>query len=281
MGPDHGWPHACSQWQWDYLEPELRDSAVALLSEAYMDYDVDGVELDFMRHPCFFPKAKVGEGTEALSLLIRRLRDLADKAARKKGRPQGLAVRLPSHEPACAEVGLDWRTWVKQGWIDVLTASCFMSAEHEADLAPFVTGCRDSGTRVHWCIESAAGLPNVEHRDTLVYGGAPTGPSAAHYRAMALGAYEQGVDGLYFFNFNFCFERYGTHPDAAFLHELHNPELLRHQDQTYLVSRQTHDALDTWKASSWTSRSLTCDSCPDPGQPHSLFPVDPACLPTG
>ncbi len=54
MGPDHGWSHGWSQWQWDYLKPEVRDIAYALLKEAYLDYDVDGVELDFMRHPYFF-----------------------------------------------------------------------------------------------------------------------------------------------------------------------------------------------------------------------------------
>ncbi len=35
---------------------------------------------------------------------MEKLRALADEAAQKKGRPQGLAVRVPSHEPACAEV---------------------------------------------------------------------------------------------------------------------------------------------------------------------------------
>jgi len=242
IGPEHGWKVGYAERMWDYLNSEVRDHVHALLREAYMDYDVDGVELDFLRHPFFFPKARVGEGREALNAFMARLRALADEAAKKKGRPQGLAVRVPSHEPACAEIGLDWRTWVREGWIDVLTASCFHSAEHEADLAPFVEGCRDTGTLVCWCVESTAGFPNVEHDRTLVYGGAPTGPSVEHYRAMALGAYEQGVDGLYFFNFHFAFERYATHPDAAFLHELHDPGLLRGRDQTYLVSRQTHDS---------------------------------------
>ena len=270
MGPEHGWPQGWAQWQWDYLKDEVRDSACALLREAYLDYDVDGVELDFMRHPYFFPKAGVDEGREALNGLMQRLRGLADGAARKKGRPQGLAVRVPSYEPACAEIGLDWRTWVKEGWVDVLTASCFMSAEHEADLAPFLEGCRDSATLVYWCIESAAGFPNVEYKSTLVYGGAPTGPSAAHYRAMALGAYEQGVDGLYFFNFHFPSERYDTHPDLAFLHEMHDAERLQGRDQTYLVSRQTHDSLNTFFACA-PARPLPCTVTPE--KPECSFDI--------
>jgi hypothetical protein len=228
--------------RWDYTKSDVREQVFRLMREAYLDYDVDGVELDFLRSPGYFPKDRIDEGKGLLNSLMKRLRDLADEAAKKKGRPQGLAVRLPSHEPACGETGLDWRTWVRQGWIDVLTASCFQSAEQEADLSAFVEGCRGSGTRVFWCIESTAGFPNVEFDRTRYYGGAPNGPSLEHYRAMALSAYEQGADGLYFFNLHFAFERYATHPDASFLNELHDPELIRGRDQAYMVSRQTHDS---------------------------------------
>jgi hypothetical protein len=252
--------------RWDYSKSEVRDHVYALLREAYVDYDVDGVELDFMRSPGYFPKAHLNEGKALLNALMEKLRDLADEAAQKKGRPQGLAVRLPSHEPACSEVGLDWRTWVKKGWVDVLTASCFHSAEQEADLAAFVEGCRGSRTLVYWCVESTAGFPNVEYDRTIYYGGAPNGPSTEHYRAMALGAYEQGVDGLYFFNLHFAFERYATHPAVAFLHELHDPELLRGRDQTYLVNRQTHDS---------HSRFFEC--APLRPLPHKITPDEPEC----
>ena len=164
------------------------------------------------------------------------------------------------------EIGLDWRTWVEEAWVDVLTGSCFHAAEQEADLAPFVSGCRDSGTQVYWCLESTAGFPNVEHGSMLYYGGAPNGPSTEHYRAMALGVYEQGVNGLYFFNFHFAFERYGAHPDVAFLHELHDPELLRGRDQTYLVSRQTDG-----------SHNKFFRSAPPRPLPRTLTLDEPAC----
>ena len=68
---------------------------------------MDGVELDFMRCIYCFPRGKVDEGREALNGFMARLRTLADQAADKKGRAQGLAVKVPSYEPACAEIGLD------------------------------------------------------------------------------------------------------------------------------------------------------------------------------
>ena len=237
IGADHGWPVEWAERLWDYTKQPVRDNVYALLKEAYMDYDVDGVELDFMRCIYCFPRTKVDEGRECLNGFIAELRALADRAAEKKGRPQGLAVKIPSYEPACGEIGLDWRTWVDNGWVDVLTASDYHPAEQEADMGHFVERCRDSGTLVYWNLTPSAGFPNIEYRDTLYYGGVPTGPSTEHYRAMALGAYEQEVNGLYFFNFHFAFERYETHPNVAFLNELHDPDLLRGRDQTYLVSR--------------------------------------------
>lgn len=70
IGPDHGWNAEYFSRLWDYSKSEVRDHVYALLKEAYLDYDIDGVELDFMRHPCFFPKARVDEGRELLSAFI-------------------------------------------------------------------------------------------------------------------------------------------------------------------------------------------------------------------
>jgi len=195
MGPGHGWKKEYAERMWDYLKPEVRDHVYALLREAYLDYDIDGVELDFLRHPYFFPKAKVAEGRTVLNGFIERLRNLADEAAEKKGRPQGLAVRVPSYDCACDEVGLDWRTWVREGWVDVLTASCMQPAEHEADMTPFVEKCRNSATLVYWCVESTPGFLGFTGDRTLVYGGGARAPKTEHYRAMALAAYEQGTPG--------------------------------------------------------------------------------------
>ena len=273
MGPNHGWKREYAERMWDYLKPEGREHVYALLREAYLDYEIDGVELDFLRHPYFFPKAKLGEGRAVLNGFMERLRNLADEAAEKKGRPQGLAVRVPSYDSACAEVGLDWRTWVKAGWVDVLTASCMMPAEHEADMTPFVEECRDTGTLVYWCIESTPGFLGLGNNISLAYGDGAKGPTTEHYRAMALAAYEQGVDGLYFFNLQFAFVAAGggafqvepgPHPDAAFLNELHDPELLRCHDQKYLVSPQDNGADNTY-----------FESVPLPPLPRTLTPEEP------
>ena len=242
VGPDHGrQAHVTyAPVQWDYAKEEVRRFVLALLSEALLDYDVDGVELDFMRHAFLFAKADTVEGTRAFNGFMRELRVVADEAEQKKGRPQGIAVRVPSFEPACAEAGLDWRTWVKEGLVDVLTASTHQPSEAEADLGPFVDGCRDSGARVFFCLEPSPDVPHVAYDRSMIHihGGAPTGLCSENYRAMALGAYQQGADGVYFFNTHFMFERFDTHPQLEILEEMADREMMAGRDQRYLVPHQ-------------------------------------------
>lgn len=225
-------------FQWDYAKAEVREFVLALLSEVLLDYDVDGVELDFMRQAFLFAKSDTAEGTRAFNGFMRDLRKIADQAEQKKGRPQGIAVRVPSYEPACAEAGLDWSTWVDEALVDVLTASTHQPTEQEADLAPFVEGCKDTGTLVFFCLEPTPSVPHVTYDRTMVhmYGGEPTGLSTENYRSMALGAYQQEADGVYFYNTHFTFERFATHPNAEFLHEMPDRALMAGRDQRYIVS---------------------------------------------
>ncbi|MAE63063.1 MAG: hypothetical protein CMJ18_02220 [Phycisphaeraceae bacterium] len=250
VGPNHGrQAHVTyAPFQWDYAKQEVRDFVLALLSEALLDYDVDGIELDFMRQAFLFAKSDTEIGTRAMNDLMRDLRRVADEAERKKGRPQGIAVRVPSYEPACAEAGIDWRTWAGEGLVDVITASTHQPTEQEADLAPFVDGCRDTGTRVFFCLEPSPAVPHVTYDRTMthIYGGTPTGLSTENYRSMALGAYQQGADGVYFFNTHFMFERFDTHTSLEFLGELHDRELMAGRDQRYIVSRQPPRYAHDW-----------------------------------
>ena len=62
----------------NYTHPLVRDRTVGWFGEVAENYDVDGVELDFFRHPVFFASTLHGRDAHgrvrAMSSVVRRIR---------------------------------------------------------------------------------------------------------------------------------------------------------------------------------------------------------------
>ena len=107
----------------DYAHPEVRDFYRALVVETLDRYDIDGLELDFMREPYLFSAGKEAEGAPILTAWVRDIRKLVAAAAAKRGHPIRLGVRVPSHPETALGLGLDAITWAKEGSIDLLVVT--------------------------------------------------------------------------------------------------------------------------------------------------------------
>ena len=94
-----------------------------------------------------------------------------------------------------------------------------------------------------------------------IHGATPNGLSTDNFRSMALGAYEQGADGVYFFNLHFPFERFDTHPNLEFLTEMHDRQLMAERDQTYLVNYEPPRYAHHWFFECAPPRPLPQLSC--------------------
>ena len=77
-------PYGCNRWSSvDYGLAPVRDKVYRILEDVATRYDVDGLELDFFRHPVPFPTADDGdpvtqEHCDQMTELMRRLRQMAD-----------------------------------------------------------------------------------------------------------------------------------------------------------------------------------------------------------
>ncbi len=94
-----------------------------LVVETLERYDIDGLELDFMREPYLFSAGKEAEGAPILTAWIREIRKLVAAAAAKRGHPIRLGVRVPSQPETAFGMGLDAITWAKAGLIDLLVVT--------------------------------------------------------------------------------------------------------------------------------------------------------------
>lgn len=204
------------------LEP-VRDFMFRLIEEVCLNYDVNGVECDFMRHPTFFPAT--ADGTDCgdrergfMTSLLRRVRKMMDDVAAKRGRPLLLAARTPDSLAVAAGIGLDVEGWMREGLIDLLAVSDYYRFAPWAE--PVAAG-RKHDVPVYPCLAEsrlklADGKPE-SLRNTL-----------ESMRGRALNAWQAGAAGLYMFN---LFD-----PHSAFWREGGDPQMLEQRDRIYLAS---------------------------------------------
>lgn len=107
----------------DYAHAEVREHYQALINEMLERYDLDGLELDFLREPYLFSKGQEQEGLRILTEWLRGIRTLADAAAKRRGHAVLLGVRVPSAPDTALGLGLDAPAWAKEGLVDLVVAA--------------------------------------------------------------------------------------------------------------------------------------------------------------
>ena len=177
----------------DYAHPEVRDFYMALIAESLDRYDVDGLELDFLRECFLFSAGKEAEGMPILTAWMRDVRKRVDAAAAKRQHPILLSVRVPSRPETALALGFDAVNWAKEGLIDVLVATPRW-ATLEFDM-PLEKWRALLGTAK---VTLAGGLE-------ILYRPRPGGPAASVSPDLAKGAaisvWSRGADSVYLFNY--------------------------------------------------------------------------------
>jgi hypothetical protein len=205
----------------DYGQPEVRDRAFRFFEEVCKNYDIDGVELDFFRHPVYFKSNTRGqkansEERAAMTDLVRRIRTMADKEGAKRGRPILIAVRAPDSVKFAQHIGLDIEKWMAEGLLDIyLPGGSFRLNDwnYSVDLG------HRYGIKVYPSLDdSRVTDPTAnEMRDTDMA-----------YRARAANAWAARPDGIYLYNF--------YDPDYSLCHELGTSQQLEKLDKDYFGS---------------------------------------------
>lgn len=244
----------------DYSHPEVRDLAFRFLQEMCQNYDLDGIELDFLRHCCYFKSVAYGgvasdAERDMMTDLMRRVRAMADEEGRKRGRPILLAIRVPDSVEYARAVGLDFERWLKEGLVDLLSASCYyqlnpweyiINVGHKYNV-PVYPSLSESRVRIN------VGPYNRNSQET--------------YRARAAEAWAAGADGIYLFNF--------FNPKAPMLREIGDPKALETLDKTYFVT------IRNYSPNMYLSDGVRFQHTPmlTPENPQALSPGKPLTLP--
>ncbi len=107
----------------DYSHHAVRDRFWRLFEEVLQRYDMDGLELDFMREPYLFQPGHEREGGLVLNQWLKAVRQLVDQAAARRGHAIKMGVRVPANPVTAQNLGLDAVHWAEQGLVDLIVAT--------------------------------------------------------------------------------------------------------------------------------------------------------------
>jgi hypothetical protein len=165
----------------NYAHDEIRSHFMARVTEFVELYpEVDGVELDAMRSPFFFPVNKGPEYAPLMTTLIRDLKAFLNAQAKRLNRPDYLlTANVPLTPELALECGLDAATWDREGLLDFIAAGPYQ---------PFMGHRIESWKKV------------LEQR-TPIFAYINAFREVEQQRAAAANAYASGANGVYLFNY--------------------------------------------------------------------------------
>ena len=225
-------------YAWDYSHEAVRSHFLNLFNE-WLQYDIDGIELDFVRSPCMFPPGKEQTGTPLLTDFITKLREVVNAVAKRRQHQVRLAVRVPPSLELCRAAGIDIKTWIGRNLVDVVTPMDRGYFDPEPNLPQFVALGKPRGVAILGGIEPKVRDYKKETRQMFA-----AATSFLYHRA----------DGLYPFNydchrlkaklwkFRGVLQPY-TPEEIAFLKHALDPQVRRNHDKQYFVSHCTYHRL--------------------------------------
>jgi hypothetical protein len=194
----------------NYVFPQVRQYMAAIICEVFERFDVDGVEMDFMRHPAFFRTTEAFQNRHHMTDLLCHVRAHMDQAGAERGKHIQLAVRVPPTLADAARIGLDVTEWMAAGLVDIVVAGGGF-IPYETPIEEFVRAGESKGVQVYGCIEA------TRHADEK------------NLRAIASRFWAAGAAGIYLYNFYTA----GPEWNKRVLNQLADPEALKYLDKRY------------------------------------------------
>lgn len=208
-------PEDCIDWDIrtgkDYAYAEVRDYMYAIITELFETLDVDGVEMDFNRHPAFFRREEAYQNRYLMTDLVKKVRERMKQVGSDRNRNIELAVRVPPTLDDSERIGLEVSKWIQEGLVDTVVAGVGW-IPFEMPIAEFVDEAKGSNCQIYGCLE---GLRPLVDDNAL--------------RAAAYRMWNAGTDGIYMYNYFTM----STEWKKRMLPQLADPVKLEHMNKRY------------------------------------------------
>ncbi len=228
----------------DWAIPEVRDHMFSLIKEACGNYDLAGLELDFLRHWVRFgPGTPQERRREITSEFVVRIRTMLDETAVARGLPRRwLCIRVPAKAAIRPLQGIDLLSLTAAG-VDMVNLSYSYFTYQDDSVRQARKEAGDS-------VAIYAEMTHCTMTGTAT-AGSGTQPflrtTDAQFYTTAQLAYEQGANGVSLFNFPYY--RYHVtdtigpfhEPPFQVLPKLKDRSFLGEQTSSYFITQARRD----------------------------------------
>lgn len=217
----------------DFERKEIRDLMVRAVAEVLENYDVDGIDLDFLRHACYFKETRLGEPVtpahrQLLTDMVRQMRELMLASSERRGKPILLSARVLETMSANRHYGFALDEWLEGGLLDFVILGGY--TPYTSPARELVEWCHGRNVPVYACmVEEALRLagwsgPPIPHAELTQH-------SLESWRGAATNTWAVGVDGI--MTFNLFADRSSREICRNVLREIGDPKNLQRKDKIF------------------------------------------------
>jgi hypothetical protein len=264
IGTGNSWDQTVHNW----AIPAVREYKFAFIQEICENYDLDGFELDYMRHNSFFRlnETTSAERVQIMADFVARVRKLLDRTARP-GQRRWLCARVPCHLAMHDRLGIDLKRMVAAG-LDMVNLSATYFTQQAHDL-PTICRMVPQATVYLEGAHCTMTMPgNRPGYDSFLY----RRTTAAQFYTTAHMVHRRGGSGMSLFNFVYYREHGipGVDPSARgpfdeppfqILARLGDPGWLARQPQCYFLAQNWFATIDG-QFTAGQRRTYTLDMAP-------------------
>ena len=168
----------------DFAFTEVRNHRLGIITELVENFDIDGIELDWFRHPAFFRVEEAYDNRHLATDLIKKAKDKIDNVIKSTGRTVKLAVRVPPTLYDSARIGLDVEEWIKKELVDIVIAGGGF-IPYSTPIDEFINAAKNTDIKILGCIERLRPTKDDDE-----------------FRGIAYQYLSKKSDGIYLFNYH-------------------------------------------------------------------------------
>jgi hypothetical protein len=178
----------------DFENKEVRDYFKAYINECLKRFDIDGIELDWMRTYKVFKPGRERIAGVKLDEFMAEIRSLVQSYAKERGHSIKISVRLPYSPSLSESFGLNGVNWARRNLIDVLVpCNWYRPTNFNIPIEDWKSKIGVTNCLILSGADQAVSISTDKYAKNMV-------ATAEWLRGFAIGAYNRGSDGIYLFN---------------------------------------------------------------------------------